>query len=289
MELRHLKYFIRAAELSHFTRAAESLYVSQPALSAQIRQLEEELGTELFARVGRSVQLTEAGQAFLIRAREAVNAVELGEEEVNAIKGLLKGNLHICAVAATAPRLLPRVIKQFQEAYPDVYIKLSSSTSDVLERGVLDGKYCLGFVSMPVEHEELQVAEVFSDEIVVALHKDHVLASRKAIRLADLQEVPMVLVTQHLLMWRGIAYLEDNNTSLKVVAESEELDGVLALIRENHCITLMPKALVPSDLLSIPLDPAPPVVKLGAVWTRLSPAANEFLKLSQSIISTGSS
>jgi len=81
VELRHLRYFIKAAELLHFTRAAEALYVSQPTLSVHIQQLEEELGTQLFARVGRRVQLTEAGELLLIRARQSVRAIEIAGED----------------------------------------------------------------------------------------------------------------------------------------------------------------------------------------------------------------
>src|ERR1700677_2542702 len=91
VELRHIRYFIKAAELQHFTRAAESLYISQPTLSIHIQQLEEEFGTELFSRVGRQVRLTEAGELLLARSRRAVSELETAEEELNAMKGLLRG------------------------------------------------------------------------------------------------------------------------------------------------------------------------------------------------------
>jgi LysR family cyn operon transcriptional activator len=279
MEIRHLKYFIKAAELCHFTRAAEELYVSQPALSAQIRQLEEEIGSELFARVGRNVRLTEAGQAFLVRAREAVSAVESAEAELNAMKGVLKGNLNICSVAAVGGALLPPFIKALHSAYPDIYVKLSSSTSDHIERGLLEGRYCLGLVPLPPDNEEFHSLEIYSDEIVVALPAQHKLASRKSLQAKDLNNIPMVLASEHLVTPRGIGYLQEQNAQLKIVAESEEIEGVFGLLRENSFITLLPKALVPPNLISVPLRPGPPAVKLGLIWTRLSPAAEAFLKL----------
>ncbi|MFN8552519.1 MAG: LysR substrate-binding domain-containing protein [Candidatus Obscuribacterales bacterium] len=281
MDIRQLKYFIKAAEFSHFTRAAEALYVSQPALSAQIRQLEEDLGTELFARVGRNVRLTDAGEAFLVRAKEAVDAIEQGEEEVGAIKGLLKGTLRICAVPAVAAKVLTPMINVFQLTYPDLYVQLFSNTSDLVERGVIDGIYCLGLTTMPLEYEELKYSESVTGEVVVVMNHDHPLAKKNKIRPADLTDVPVVLARQQIITWRGIAYFEDHNVTLKVMTEAEELDSVFSLVRQNSYISLVPSPLVPADLLGVPLSPAPPLLQLAFVWSRLSPAADKFLKLAQ--------
>ncbi len=281
MDIRQLKYFIKAAEFSHFTRAAEALYVSQPALSAQIRQLEEDLGVELFARVGRNVRLTDAGEAFLVRAKEAVNAVEQGEVEVSAIKGLLKGKLRICAVPAVASKVLTPIINVFQQTYPDVYVQLFSNTSDHVERGVVDGKYCLGLTTLPLEYDELKYSESATGEVVVVMNHDHPLATKYNIRPADLTGVPVVLASQQIINWRGIAYLEDHNVTLKVMTEAEELDSVFSLVRQNSYISLAPSPLVPLDLLGVPLSPSPPLLQLAFVWIRLSPAASKFLKLAQ--------
>ncbi|MBX9694462.1 MAG: LysR family transcriptional regulator [Cyanobacteria bacterium] len=281
MDIRQLKYFIKAAEFSHFTRAAEALYVSQPALSAQIRQLEEDLGIELFARVGRNVRLTDAGEAFLLRAKQAVDAVEQGEEEVGAIKGLLKGKLRICAVPAVAAKVLTPMISVFQQTYPDVYVQLFSNTSDLVERGVVDGKYCLGLTTMPLEYDELKYYESVTGEVVVVMNHDHPLAKKNNIRPTDLTDLPMVLASQQIMTWRGIAYFEDHNVTLKVMTEAEELDSVFSLVRQNSYISLAPSPLVPPDLLGVPLSPAPPLLQLAFVWSRLSTATNKFLKLAQ--------
>ncbi len=281
MDIRQLKYFIKAAEFSHFTRAAEALYVSQPALSAQIRQLEDDLGVELFARVGRNVRLTDAGEAFLVRAKEAVDAVELAEEEVSAIKGLLKGKLRICAVPAVASKVLIPMINAFQQTYPDVYVQLFSNTSDLVERGVVDGKYCLGLTTLPLEYDELKYSESVTGEVVVVMNPDHPLATKSSIRPADLTGVPVVLASQQIRTWRGLAYLEDHNVTLKVMTEAEELDSVFSLVRQNSYISLAPSPLVPPDLLGVSLSPAPPLLQLAFVWSRLSPAASKFLNLAK--------
>jgi len=289
MYIRQLKYFIKAAEFSHFTRAAEALYISQPALSAQIRQLEEDLGVELFARVGRSVRLTDAGEAFLVRAKEAVDAVEQGEQAVSAIKGLLKGKLRICAVPAVSSKVLTPVIALFQQTYPDLYVQLFSNTSDHVERGVIDAKYCLGLTTLPLEYDELKYSESVTGEVVVVMNHDHPLAVSKSIRPGDLNGVPVVLPSQQIITWRGMAYLEDHNVTLQIVAECEELDSVFSLVRQKSYISLAPSPLIPPDLLGVPLSPAPPLLQLAFVWSRLSPAASKFLELAQEIQSTVSS
>src|SRR5882757_516540 len=107
LELRHLRYFIRAAELLHFTRAAESLYISQPSLSVHIHQLEEELKTKLFGRGARGVHLTETGLVFLEHAKRAVQELEVAEKEIDAMTGLLRGTLTIATVPLYGSKILP--------------------------------------------------------------------------------------------------------------------------------------------------------------------------------------
>src|SRR5208283_2621408 len=105
MELRHIRYFLRAAELLHFTRAAESLYISQPCLSIHIQQLEEELKTKLFDRVGRNVRLTAAGEILLVRARHVVEELETAGQEIQAVTGLLRGTLTIATIPLFGSRV----------------------------------------------------------------------------------------------------------------------------------------------------------------------------------------
>src|ERR1700733_1932147 len=193
MELRHLRYFIRAAELLHFTRAAESLYVSQPALSAQIKQLEDELGVQLFARVGRNVRLTEAGELFVDYARKAVQSIEKGEEELSALEGLLRGNLRVVSIPEYGSIMLPALIVQFQDRYPNVYFKLSADTSENIERSVAAGQFDLGMTLLPVARNDLDSLEVFADEIVLAVSSCHHLAEQREVEASVLNQLPVAL------------------------------------------------------------------------------------------------
>src|SRR5476649_2683156 len=107
MELRHIRYFIKAAELKHFTKAAESLNVSQPTLSLHIQQLEKEFGSPLFARVGRNVRLTEAGEVLLKHAHLAMSALDNARDEIASLKGLLSGSLYVGTTLSFMDKHLP--------------------------------------------------------------------------------------------------------------------------------------------------------------------------------------
>ncbi|MGO8817982.1 MAG: LysR family transcriptional regulator, partial [Terriglobia bacterium] len=121
MELRHLRYFIRAAELLHFTRAAESLHVSQPTLSIHIQQLEEELDSPLFDR-SRQLRLTEAGELFFVQARNAIRELERGREGVADLQGLLRGTLRVGSTHVFTKKLVPAVITEYNKMYPGIHL-----------------------------------------------------------------------------------------------------------------------------------------------------------------------
>jgi len=278
MELRHLRYFLRAAELLHFTKAAESLYVSQPALSAQIKQLEDELCVQLFVRVGRNFRLTEAGEVFVTYAGQAVQTIEKAEEELAAISGLLRGNVHLAAIPEFGGILLPPIIVQFQTDHPNIYIKLTATTSDNIERGVAAGHFDLGITLLPLERDDLNSMPLFVDEIVVAVSSQHQLAKQKAIEPSVLNDLPVALGTQQLLHADGVTFLRENNVQPKIMADVGEATAIMNLVRTGKVATLIPRTLVPDDLVAVPLSGSGPTVRICVVWSHLSPAAHKFLE-----------
>src|SRR5208337_5040804 len=147
MELRHIRYFIRAAELLHFTRAAESLYVSQPTLSIHIQQLEEELGALLFERAGRHarpVRLTEAGHRLLKHLRNALRELELGKEDVAELRGLVSGTLRFGSTHVFSQRLVSTALSVFTAKYPEIHIVMKLGTSTDIEQAILERDTDLG-------------------------------------------------------------------------------------------------------------------------------------------------
>jgi LysR family cyn operon transcriptional activator len=284
MELRHLRYFIRAAELLHFTRAAESLYISQPTLSVHIQQLEEELGTPLFARIGRHVRLTQAGEALLTRARQALRELEIAGEEIDELVGLFRGNLRVAALYAFSEKLLPSWLAAFNAAHPEVHVIARSAVSDDIEQSVVSGTADLGFSFLPVDRDEIQSEELFKEQIVLVVSKEHPLAKRKKIELSDCNELAVALPSRRIVARRLLdQYLEQAHISLNVVVEFDDVHALLEIVRMGALGTFLTSIAVGQDpdFRILPLPDERLCVTAAALWTHMSPAAKAFLQIAK--------
>lgn len=282
MELRHLRYFIKAAELLNFTKAAEALYVSQPTLSVQVQQLEQELGSPLFARVGRNVRLTEAGQVFLVRAHQAVRELEEGGKEIDALSGLIRGNICIASFPLYGSKLVSGWISTFNEQHPDVHIKVRASTSEDIETGILAGDIDLGFVSLPVVHADINHRALFKDEIVILASKDHEIAKKKTLKAKDLQAVPLAAPSEKISVSQALGkYFEEHSIQPRIDITYDDGHALIELVKKGKFITFLPKWAIKNDpdICILPL-PEPGIhFTMGALWSHLSPASQAFLEM----------
>jgi DNA-binding transcriptional LysR family regulator len=149
VELTPLRYFKAIAEARHMTRAAEALGVTQPALSAMLKKLETEVGTPLFHRTGRGVALTEAGEAFLAYAEEALRATDAGVKAVRQLVGLETGSIRIGGGATATTYLLPPVVSAFREKHPALRFYVREAGSSAVAAAVISGELDLGIVTVP--------------------------------------------------------------------------------------------------------------------------------------------
>ncbi|HEY9715413.1 MAG TPA: LysR substrate-binding domain-containing protein [Chroococcales cyanobacterium] len=282
MELRHLRYFIRAAELLHFTRAAESLYISQPSLSVHMQQLEEELNTKLFARVGRNVQLTEAGQILLSRARRAVEELERASEDIEALTGLLRGTLRLATVPLFGSKLLPGWTDTFSLRHPHVKLSIRAARAEDIETSLVAGNIDLGFSLMPAEHSEINVQEITEDELVMVISEQSPLAKKKELTVDDLATVSMALPSHKISSARSVAaYFEKIGITPNVVIEQDDGHGLLEHVKLGTFVTFLPSLAIRDDsgLRLMKLPPPGSPISLGAMWTQLTPAASAFLEV----------
>lgn len=282
VELRHLRYFIRAAEFLHFTRAAESLYISQPSLSIHIQQLEEELKIKLFARVGRNVHLTEAGQILLVRAKRAVGELEEAGKEIEAMNGLLRGTLSLGTAPLFGSKLLPEYIDAFSLLHPQVHLKVRAARAEEIEAGLIAGTFDMGFSLAPPELPEIHSQEIFSDQIALVLSKSHPLAKRKKLEYSDFESVPMALPSHKVASTRMIgSYFESIGITPNVVVEQDDGHALIELVKLGGFITFLPKLAIRVDpeicCMKLP-EPAIPI-SLAMMWTVLNPASSAFLEL----------
>jgi DNA-binding transcriptional LysR family regulator len=193
MTLEQLRVFVAVAERQHVTRAAEALHLAQSAVSAAIAALENRHGAKLFHRVGRGIELTEAGALFLTEARAVLARAEAAELVLSELGGLKRGTLSVQASQTIASYWLPRHLVAFRRSYPGIDIRLGVGNTAQVAAAVHDGSAELGFVEGSVEDPALAVARVARDQLVVVVGPDHPWAAAESLQPGRLVEADWVL------------------------------------------------------------------------------------------------
>jgi DNA-binding transcriptional LysR family regulator len=194
MELRQLRAFVTIAEAGTFTAGAQRVHVTQAAVSMQIRQLEEELGVQLFVRAPRRVLLTEAGEKLLDRARLILREHDTALVEMSELAGAKHGRLRIgTASAMVSADPLPKLLKKIKEIYPQADISVTSGTSERLAQQILAGELDVAFVSLPVDASGIQTELLDEDELVAIASPAHPLAKRRVVSAAMLGGEKLIL------------------------------------------------------------------------------------------------
>lgn len=194
MELSHLKAFTTIARIGVMTRAAQELHVTQPALSAQIAKLEDEVGTPLFDRGPKGMTLTEAGRTLLPFARETLARLDDAQVALDALRGLERGALTVGGGATATTYLLPPLLGRFHERNPRIRFYVREQPSRGVVEAVLSGELDLGVVTLPIsEVGRLEVEHWVDDELRLIVPAGHPLEARKTFRWEDLTDTPLVL------------------------------------------------------------------------------------------------
>lgn len=255
LELRHLRYFVAVAEELNFTRAAERLHIAQPPLSTQIRQLEEELGAQLFEREKRRVYLTAAGRDLLERARSILTAAESAKDAVRRTASGETGELRLGYVpSAMFTEALPGAILRFQQRYPRIQLHLLEMPSIDQLYAVHNRELEVGIlrrpdIAIPVG---VHLEEWYQAPLVAALPKGHRLAARESLRIADLKDQPLILFPRQSgigLYWRVVDLCIKAKFRPRVVRETRDYAVMIGLVSAGVGI-----ALVPSDTQCIQLE-----------------------------------
>ncbi|QCQ90764.1 LysR family transcriptional regulator [Rhodococcus sp. SGAir0479] len=194
MELRQLRYALAVAEERHFTRAAARLHVAQSALSHQVRQLEHELGTPLFTRSNRRVELTDAGEAFVLRAREILAGAERLQNEISSGGRAVTGTLRIGTITTLTQIDLAALLREFLDDHPGVDVHVTSSMSESIVEQVEAGDLDLGFIGLwhTRPRAGLTARVLGTEQLVAVVAADHRWADRTRLTLRDLAEEPTV-------------------------------------------------------------------------------------------------
>lgn len=247
MELRHLKYFIAVAEELHFGRAAARLYIAQPPLSQQIKQLEKEIGVVLFNRTKRTVELTEAGKVFQREAYAVLERLDKGIIKAQQAARGEAGWLSIGFVSSINYEILPNVLREFRRQCPDVDIFLQEMHNPEQNQSLLEKRIHIGFARMPSESRELISQVVAREPLIVALPASHELAAKSHLKLCDLVNEPFIIFSQS----RPSPFYEfvvrlcaEAGFQPKVVQQVGEIQTALGLVAAEIGVTLVPASTI---------------------------------------------
>jgi DNA-binding transcriptional LysR family regulator len=292
IELRHLRYFIAVAEELHFGRAAEKLHMAQPPLSQQIRQLENELGFQLFYRTKRSVALTEAGQVFLGECQRIFRQLDQSIQTGRQVSRGEVGQLVIGFVSSATYNVLPEILRSFRLAVPDVRLELHELTTDQQVQWLLEGRMDVGFVRPPVDESRFDVLPVIEEPLVVALPESHPLANQESVSLSSLLHQPFVLFPRPLapgLYDQIISLCHQGGFSPNVVQEAIQMQTIVSLVAAEIGIAIVPVSLQNLQRTGVvykPLQEPTPQAAIALVWRQeeTSPTVNRFLAIVRELV-----
>jgi DNA-binding transcriptional LysR family regulator len=236
-----LRYFVAVAEELSFTRAAERLYVSQPALSKQVRQLENTLGTELLARDRRHVSLTAAGRALLSHAREVLGHWDDTVADLERIAGQERAVLRVGMLTSLGRDLYPAVLRRFEYELPGWNVRLRTHTWGDPTAGLADGSADVAFVWLPVDDPRIDLAVLFSEARWVALSAHHRLANQTEIDFAELEAEPFIALPASAGSLRDFWLATDARTSSQplIAAEAAAPDEKFEMIASGLAVCLL--------------------------------------------------
>ena len=286
MELRQLEHFVAAAEEGHFSRAADRVNIVQSGLSASIRSLERELGTRLFDRSTRRVELTESGRALLTEARRVLGAAAAAREAVAGVEGLQRGTLSLGIMQSLVAVRLPALLARFHSLHPGVDIRLRQAGTTVLLREVREGRLELAFASIPeTAPVGLVCHELLGEAMMLACAPENPLAERDSVSLSSLRDQDFV---DGYPEW-GMRIANDRafaSTGIErhVAFEVNDMGTLLELVAHGLGVAMIPRSLAPlrTPLRFVRLRGKPPrwnVTMVAPAHMELSAASRAFLEM----------
>jgi len=290
MDLRQLRYLVALAEELNFTRAAANEHIAQPALSQQIRRLEDELGLALVERTTRHVSLTEAGQLLVVRARRILAELDAAGAELSAVRGVDIGHVTIGAMHTMGPVDLSLVLATFHDLHPHVGLTVREASSEEMAEMLRIDELDLAFLSVTerVESHGLGLHQLVSEELVALLAPDHPLAGRRQVRMAELADEPFISFRagarlRELLFAAG----RDAGFEPRVALETNESQRVRRLVSHGLGVAILPRsdAIGPGAEVAVAALVEPSLRRdITLAWRegrRHPPAATAFLELAR--------
>jgi DNA-binding transcriptional LysR family regulator len=293
MELRHLRYFIAVAEAENVSRAALKLHVSQPGLSRQVRDLEEELGFALFERSAKSVKLTEAGHTFLKEAQAVLARLDQGVLAARDVAAGGRGELHVGYAPSPTARILPQTLRAFQAELPNVRVRLHDLSTEEMLAGLREGKLQMALMVKPAAAilRGLRFTDLTTDQLCFAVAPKHPLGKKLVITVAEIVREPLVVYSRsdypdyHASLDELFAH---SKIRPRIVEEHDGVTSIIAAVESGAGAALLSESvacMAGPRLKLIPISPALAPAVIGAATSKagISPAAEQFLKCAKAV------
>jgi DNA-binding transcriptional LysR family regulator len=287
MDFDQLHTFLEIVRLKSFSKAAQTCYRTQPAISAQVRQLEQELRADLFERFGSRISLTTAGRIFAEHAEQMLELRRRAQDTIAELETNPRGELVIAANEATCIYILPTVFSVYRQLFPAVQLQVDRSYASRVVEAVAENSADFGLTQLPVDEKRLQVVDIHRDEICAIVPAGHPLAGRKTVEPQDVTEFYLLLPKQGKTRTRLNQWLEPVEDRVRISMELDSTEmmkrfviaglGVSFLVASN-----CREEVAAGKLRSISLAPEPMVRRLGLIYRRdkaLSKAALGFIQV----------
>lgn len=258
MLARHIQYFIAVAEHLSFTKAAAALHVSQPALSQQVKQLEESLGAQLFDRSSRTTRLTDAGDVYLLYARRAYQELREAKTAIHDVSDLTRGSLRVAVTPTFTTYLIGPVIEAFHSRYPKITLNLRELSQERIEELLLAGELDVGIAFDEINTDDIDAIPLLKETMALVVSRKNRLADKKFIGLQGLSAESLVLLSKEFATREQIdRYFRRHAIRPKVLMEVNALGAVIEIVRRTNLSTLLPAkiTLAHDDLVAVALEP----------------------------------
>jgi len=274
MELRVLKYYLTVAQEENISHAADILHVTQPTLSRQLADLESELGVKLFHRGNRRITLTESGLLLRRRAEEVLTLIDKIEQEIREPSGEVDGTISIGSAEAAATEILPPLLQDFSEKYPQVRYELFTGNADIIKERIDKGLIDIGLLTEPVElsrYEFLRLKE--RDRWGIITFENSPLAEKDAVTIDDLKGLPLMVPRRHEVQKNLSSWFGEQIDSLHIFATYNLIGNATQLVAQGLCHAFALECALSryQSIHFIPLSPAL-ITSSVLVWKRHQPS-----------------
>lgn len=283
--LKQLRYFEALAQHGHFGRAADACAISQPALSMQIKELEEVLGSDLFERGARQVRLTSFGAEFAQRARDILRSVEELGDLARAAREKLVGRLRIGVIPTIAPYLLPAIIGNLMKLNADLDLHLRETVTPKLLQELAAGRIDTAIVALPVSEPSLVEVALFSEDFVLVRPGSD--ADRPVPNREMLREMRLLLLEEgHCFRDQALSFCNINSVQPRELLDGSSLSTLVQMVGAGIGVTLIPEMAVPVETRSADVSVSrfageQPSRSIGMVWRKSSPLTKQLMQIAE--------